>query len=131
MMAEEAQHSSGEPVELLETEPTATAAVEPEGLLDSSGRPIRFYQPGVTGIAKEYYGASRERAGETYARGSLVSEEDVVLTIPRKEFERLNIKTSEVLAEAALAQERMGKDQQEIEELKRETRAMLAALRAA
>lgn len=42
----------------------------------------------------------------------------------------LNAKTTEVLAEAALAYERIAKDQEEIEQLKTETRALLAWLRA-
>jgi hypothetical protein len=84
-----------------------------------------------TGMPIQVAGA-KYMAGDQAARArALEYEEVVVLSIPRKEFERLNIKTNEVLAEAALAQERIGKDQQEIEELKRETRAMLTQLRAA
>jgi hypothetical protein len=47
------------------------------------------------------------------------------------EFEKLSAKTTEILQVAALAHERIAKDQQEIEQLKTETRAMLAQLRAA
>lgn len=53
------------------------------------------------------------------------------MTISAKEFEQLSDKTAEILQEAALAYERISKDQQEIEQLKTETRAMLAELRAA
>jgi hypothetical protein len=53
------------------------------------------------------------------------------LTISANEFEKLSAKTAEVLEEATLAFERIAKDRQEIEQLKTETRAMLAQLRAA
>lgn len=51
--------------------------------------------------------------------------------LQNRAFELLRDKTKEVLAEAALAHERISKDQQEIEQLKTETRAMLTQLRAA
>jgi hypothetical protein len=67
------------------------------------------------------------RVGDLYER-----PEDVIpLTIPREEFERLSTKTREILSQAALAQERITKDQQEIELLKEETRLTLTRLRAA
>jgi hypothetical protein len=54
-----------------------------------------------------------------------------IMTISASEFEQLSDKTAEILQEASLAFERIGKDQDEIEQLKTETRAMLARLRAA
>lgn len=56
------------------------------------------------------------------------------IEMPREDLnvmKQLSDKTTEILQVAALAQERIGKDQQEIEQLKMETRAMLARLRAA
>jgi hypothetical protein len=50
---------------------------------------------------------------------------------PADEFEQLRAKTAEILNESALAHERMAKDQEEIEQLKTETRALLKQLRAA
>lgn len=47
------------------------------------------------------------------------------------EFEQLSAKTAEILQETALAHERIAKDQEEIEQLKMETRALLTRLRAA
>ncbi|MDQ2921092.1 MAG: hypothetical protein M3R52_05715 [Acidobacteriota bacterium] len=119
----EKQEEPGAPIE---AETTATAAYsEVKGLVDSTGRPIGAYQSVAMDIAgREYYEAARARAGELF-------EEVIMLSIPRKEFERLNIKTTEVLAEAALAYGRIAKDQEEIERLKTETRAMLTRLRAA
>ncbi|HEY6233417.1 MAG TPA: hypothetical protein VIW64_19285 [Pyrinomonadaceae bacterium] len=52
-------------------------------------------------------------------------------TIERIELEQLSAKAAEVVQEAALAFERIKKNQEEIEQLKAETRAMLKALRAA
>jgi predicted type IV restriction endonuclease len=49
----------------------------------------------------------------------------------QSELELLSAKIEEVIAEAALAQERIMKDQEEIEQLKMETRTMLSRLRAA
>jgi hypothetical protein len=61
-----------------------------------------------------------------------ITREDLkILTISTSEFEQLSDKTAEILQEASLAFERIGKDQDEIEQLKTETRAMLARLRAA
>jgi hypothetical protein len=115
-----------------ETDKTSTAAnSEAKGLVDSTGNPIPRYQGVEIDVAREYVDVARARAGDLYAQSLQISEEDVVLSIPRKEFERLSAKTNEVLTEAALAQERIGKDQQEIEQLKMETRAMLGKLRAA
>lgn len=48
-----------------------------------------------------------------------------------EEYEELTRRTSQILAAGELARERMKKDQQEIEQLKLETRAMLIRLRAA
>jgi hypothetical protein len=155
-MSEEAQHLEGKPTEVTETERTA-APSEAEGqvylsgttsdlakeremagyelrqqrYVDATGRPILVYK-GTVSSAGEYYEVARARASEIYAQGALGSEDEVVvLSIPRKEFERLNVKTKEVLEEAALAQQRTGRDQEEIEQLKTETRAVLAQLRAA
>lgn len=51
--------------------------------------------------------------------------------IERIELEQLSAKVAEFLQEAALAFKRMAKNQEEIERLKAETRAMLETLRAA
>jgi hypothetical protein len=51
--------------------------------------------------------------------------------IERIELEQLRAKVAEFLQEAALAFKRMAKNQEEIERLKAETRAMLETLRAA
>jgi len=127
----EKQEELGAPIE---TETITTAAYgEAKELVDSTGRPIRVYQPAATDIsAREYDEAARARASEIYVQGSLASEEEVVvLSIRRKEFERLTVKTNEVLAEAVLAHERIVKDQEEIEQLKMETRELLKQLRVA
>jgi len=111
---------------------TATVYGEVEGLVDSTGRPIRVYQPRAIEVAaQEYYETTQARAKEIHAQDSLASEGVMLLSIPRKEFEQLTVKTNEVLAAAVLAQERIVKDQQEIEQLKMETRALLKQLRAA
>ena len=100
-------------------------------LVDSTGKPFHVYNL-MGQEAKEYYeAAERARASEIYVQGSPAPEDEVILSIPHREFERLTTKTNEVLAEAALAQERINKDQEEIEQLKTATRAMLARLRAA
>lgn len=58
--------------------------------------------------------------------------EDVrIMTISASEFEKLRDKASQIVQDAALAHERIGKDQQEIDQLKMETRSMLKELRAA
>ena len=75
--------------------------------------------------------AASAPANEYNIQSSVAPEEEVLLSIPHREFERLSVKTTEVLAEAAFAQQRIGKDQEEIEQLKTETRALLAQLRAA
>jgi hypothetical protein len=124
----EKQEEVGAPVESSATSPAVYGEVN--ALVDSTGKPIRVYQPGTTD--KEYYEAARTRASEGYVQTYLASQEEVVvLSIPRKEFERLTIKTNEVLSEVALAQQRIGKDQEEIEQLKTETRALLTRLRVA
>lgn len=69
-------------------------------------------------------------AVEPSAAGS-VDNEFVHIHLGSDEFERLSAKTTEILQEAALAHERIAKDQEEIEQLKTETRAMLRQLRAA
>ena len=51
--------------------------------------------------------------------------------LSQEEFALLRAKIREVLAAAALAQERMAEDQKAIEQLKMETREILARLRAA
>lgn len=118
----------GELAERIETDTAVAASYsETKGLVDPSGMPLR------TSGAK--YIAADERArvsgSEYYAQSSVASEEEILVSLPLKEFERLSVKTSEVLAEAALAQQRIGKDWEEIEQLKTETRAILAQLRAA
>ena len=55
----------------------------------------------------------------------------VHMYLRKDEFEELIAKTGKVIDESALAQERILRDQEEIDQLKMETRAMLAQLRAA
>src|SRR6185436_7006356 len=86
--------------------------------------------------AEKQEGLAKSTETPTTASGSagrsVTSDEEILpLTMPRKEFEQLTAKTIEVLTEATLAQQRIGKDQEEIEQLKKETRAMLAQSRAA
>jgi len=83
-------------------------------LLDSAGKPMEGH----------WVMRGRE-VGRTTPEGF------VNLTINQGEFDRLTTKTREILAEAALAQERIAKDQEEIDLLKAETREMLRKLRAA
>jgi hypothetical protein len=89
-------------------------ASEVSRLLDVTGKPIE--------------GHVEWRSG---ALGHATPEGFVNLTINRGEFDRLSTKTREILAEAALAQERIAKDQEEIDLLKAETRETLRRLRAA
>lgn len=65
------------------------------------------------------------------ALGRATPEGFVNLTISRGEFDRLSIKTTEILTVAALAKQRIAKDQEEIDLLKTETRETLRRLRAA
>ncbi len=65
------------------------------------------------------------------ALGQTAPEGFVNLPISQGEFERLSSKTREILTEAALAQERIAKDQEEIDLFKTETREVLRRLRAA
>lgn len=58
------------------------------------------------------------------------TEDDITLTIPQEQFDRLSARTREILAQASLAQERIAKDQEEIDLLKTETREILERLRA-
>lgn len=70
----------------------------------------------------------------THASQELIGtpREDLrIMIISASKFEQLSNKTAEILQEAALAFERIGKDQQEIEQLETETRALLKQLRAA
>jgi hypothetical protein len=83
-------------------------------LLDATGTPIE-------GLVEQRLGALDRTTPEGF----------INLTINQGEFDRLSIKTREILAEAALAQERIAKDQEEINLLKTETREMLRRLRAA
>jgi hypothetical protein len=92
----------------------AIEAVEAGRLVDVTGQPLESnveWRGGVLGHA--------------------TPEGFVNLTISRGEFDRLSTKTREILTEAALAQERIAKDQEEIDLLKTETREMLRRLRAA
>lgn len=128
----EAKRSAEKQEELAAPTEIETAAsggyYETERLVDPSGMPIRV--AGAKYIAGDE--EARAPANEYYIQSSVSSEEEVLaLSIPRREFERLTVKTAEVLAEAALAEQRIGKDQEEIEQLKTETRALLAQLRAA
>lgn len=77
-------------------------------LLDPTGRPIEG----------TWYGGISHR------------EDEINLTISRREFEEMNDKTRAVLVEVALAQQRIAKDQLEIDLLKTETREALKRLRA-
>jgi uncharacterized small protein (DUF1192 family) len=63
-----------------------------------------------------------------FVRGTTVLVFD---EIERVELEQLRAKVAEFLQEAALAFKRIAKNQEEIERLKAETRAMLEPLRAA
>jgi len=83
-------------------------------LLDATGKPMEGHG--------EWHGGALSRG---------TTEGFVNLTINQGEFDRLSIKTREILAEAALAQERIAKDQEEIDILKVETRETLRRLRAA
>lgn len=56
---------------------------------------------------------------------------DISLIISPTEFDKLNAKTQETIALAALARQRIAKDQEEIDLLKKETRELLTKLRAA
>lgn len=58
-------------------------------------------------------------------------EEYVTVRIPSEQFELLSVRTKEILTQAALAQERIAKDQEEIDSLKMETRETLRQMRAA
>jgi hypothetical protein len=58
-------------------------------------------------------------------------EEVKLLEVSASEFEQLSAKTAEILEAAAVAYKRIAIDQEEIEQLKTETRALLAGLRAA
>src|SRR5437762_8456513 len=115
-MSEEAQRLEGELTEPIETEPSATAThSETKGLVDSTGRRIHAY-PSARIIGGDYE-AKPGVLTPAYAPLAQEVEEVMVLSLRRTEFERLNVKIDEVLAEAALAQERIAKDQQEIEQL--------------
>lgn len=83
-------------------------------LVDATGKPIERHE--------EWRGG---------ALGHATPEGFVNFTISRGEFDRLSTKTREVLTEAALAQERIAKDQEEIDLFKTETREVLRRLRAA
>ncbi len=84
-------------------------------LLDAQGRPIEA----SLGIS-----VSQTIRSET-------DEAGVTLRLSNEEFERLSRKTSEILTQATLAHQRVIKDQEEIEQLKTETRETLRRLRAA
>ena len=88
---------------LLETSPEL-------GLVDASGNPIEMKEPSFAGDTRK---------------------EIVTLTIPREQFEQLSSKMREILALTVLTQERIAKDQEEINLLKTETRETLRRLRAA
>src|ERR1051325_274016 len=77
--------------------------------------------------------ASRRQVGQhaIHSAHERPAEVDTTLTIPREHFNALSSKTREVLAEVALAQERIAKDQEETDLLKTETRDTLKRLRAA
>jgi hypothetical protein len=81
-------------------------------LVDPEGRP--FEQP--------LYGRSTS---------AVRAEDNIVLMMKRQEFDELSAKTTAVITAAALAQERIAKDQLEIDSLKSETRQLLKRLRAA
>jgi hypothetical protein len=83
------------------------------GIVDATGRPIE--------VSGEIAGIAVGMAADGF----------VHITLEENEFERLSAKTAEILNESALAHERMAKDQEEIEQLKMETRALLKRLRAA
>jgi hypothetical protein len=84
-------------------------------LVDETGAPIEIVAATVHDLAR---------------MGGFANEV-INLSLEANEFERLSAKTAEILQEAALAYERIAKDQEEIEQLKTETRAMLGQLHAA
>lgn len=80
----------------------------------------------------DYLVASTARPGLlTRAVNQMRRAGTINLTLSQEEFDALSVKSNEVLAEATLAQQRIAKDQDEIEQFKMETRAMLARLHAA
>ena len=76
-------------------------------------------------------GIPTEEAREGDVDHALLEADLGIITISGREIKQLNDKTAEILREAALAYERIGKDRHEIEQLKMETRELLALLRAA
>ncbi len=70
-----------------------------------------------------------------YSGAEIAAKLAIEPTTARKRVSRLraslSAKAAEILKEAELSYERITKDQEEIEQLKTETRAMLAELRAA
>lgn len=101
----------------------------------------RVGRRGLPNAALEILGATYGGYPESSASGSIFNPreigqtseqaDNVFLNLRKEEFERLNLKSTEVLNQTALAYERIAKDQEEIEQLKMETRAMLARLHAA
>ena len=93
---------------ILESIPWVSGEAPEHPLLDSTGQPITS----VCNIVG-------------------TGEQGITLKFPREQFEQLSTKTREVLSQAALAQQRITKDQEEIDYLRKETRETLKRLRAA
>ncbi len=87
----------------------------PGEILDATGKPVEI---GGSGLITRVVNRMRQ-SGTTN------------ITLSQEEFDVLSAKTSEVLAAAALAEERIAKDQETIDQLKMETREILSRLRAA
>jgi hypothetical protein len=75
--------------------------------------------------------ASHGELPEQFGEQQAVLKRNVDISLESEELELLSAKMAEVLTQAALAHERIVKDQGEIELLKTETRALLTRLRAA
>lgn len=134
MAEEKVGREPSEPVQSAEDK-TSSIRYEPWPEGRFSAREVRggrIVLEGVEGQLVDVAGRPIEGHGEWHgAVGRTTAEGFVNLPISQGEFERLSSKTREVLAEAALVQERIAKDQEEIELFKMETREVLKRLRAA
>ncbi len=80
---------------------------------------------------KIHFADLEDQPGPLPGLTGMSGEELNILTIPAGEWKELSAKTAEILNESALAHQRIAKDQEEIEQLKLETRELLKHLRAA
>lgn len=93
---------------------------------------LRKRVPGLIGLEGPSPGTTQAtHRSSTSFQGPSSDVEDMNITIRGEQFERLSARAKEILTQTVLAQERMAKDQQEIELLKLETRETLKRLRAA